>query len=34
MSKVSAKWVPKKPDHARSSAKGGVKSGTSGSVQF
>ena len=38
MSKVSARWVPRNPEHARSSAKGGgggggVKSRTSGSVQ-
>ena len=33
MSKVSARWVPRNLKHARSSAKGGVKSRTSGSVQ-
>ena len=33
MSKVSARWGTQKSEHARSSAKGRVKSRTSGSVQ-
>ena len=33
MAKVSARWLPRKPEHTRSSAKDGVKSRTSGSAQ-